>query len=156
MSDAGDLAARDAPLYCTFWVAGHWFGVDATLVSEVHGLPDVTPIAGAPRAVAGYVNLRGQLYVALSAAEILTFDAADTSATARLIVFRSSAGESFALVVDALGGMVDATADRIDSYPQTPATAGARSLAIGRARLEPCSLTLIDAPRLLAAAFGEL
>jgi len=143
-----------AALYCTFWVDGYWFGVDAQQVREVHALPELTPIPGAPRAVAGYVNLRGQLYLALDAREMLT-SAATGAAAAHLVVFRPSAGESFALVVDSLGDMVEAAHDRIDVAKRPAEAAGSAPLTLGHARLERGMLALIDPRLLLTAALGN-
>jgi purine-binding chemotaxis protein CheW len=143
-------------LYCTFWVAAGWFGVPGKDVREVHALPELTPIPGAPRTVAGYVNLRGQLYLVLKASEVLADVATgDDGAAARLVLFRASAGESFALLVDALGDMVEVADDRTDWARGTDDRIERAPLAIGRARLEEGMLTLIDSRRLLGAAFGD-
>lgn len=147
-------------LYCTFFSAGHWFGVPAKLVREVHALTTITLVPGAPPSVLGYANLRGQLFLVLKARELLTDrESCDTEAP-HLIVFSAAAGEYFAIQADAVGEMTPVRRDQIDRPNANLDAAGAEVHAgghcqcvIGRARLEHALLTLIDPGKFLAAAF---
>jgi|SRR5271165_2288753 len=47
--------------FCTFYLDRLWFGIAAERVQEVISSPAITPVPLAPRAVAGLINLRGQI-----------------------------------------------------------------------------------------------
>ena len=47
--------------FCTFNLNQLWFGIPVERVQEVIASPAVTPVPLAPRAVAGLINLRGQI-----------------------------------------------------------------------------------------------
>jgi purine-binding chemotaxis protein CheW len=50
---------------CTFYLDELWFGLGVASVQEVLPAPAITPVPLAPRAVAGLVNLRGQIVTAI-------------------------------------------------------------------------------------------
>src|SRR5271157_3675628 len=47
--------------FCTFYLGRLWFGIAVERVQEVISSPAITPVPLAPRAVAGLINLRGQI-----------------------------------------------------------------------------------------------
>lgn len=47
--------------FCTFYLDDLWFGVEVARVHEVVPSPAITPVPLVPDAVAGLVNLRGQV-----------------------------------------------------------------------------------------------
>jgi purine-binding chemotaxis protein CheW len=141
-------------LYCTFWVDQQWFGVDAQYVREVHAVTNLTPVPGAPTAVAGYVNLRGQLFLVLDARELLLGEVRRLHDSGQLVVFRATAGELFALLVDTLADMLHVSGDQIDSPEANRLDNVYDTLTVGRARTEDGLLTLIDPRQLLPAAFA--
>ncbi len=149
-------------LYCTFTAAGHWFGVPAQLVREVHALTPITPIPGAPRAVLGYANLRGQLYLVLKAQGLLMGVDSSETGDAHLILFKPAAGEFFAIQTGAVGEIVTVRRDQVDvpkakledASPEVQ-TYDRSACVIGHAKLDHALLTLVDPALLLAAAFEE-
>ena len=56
---------ENPPLFCTFRSADHWFGVPVEDVKEITTQTTCTRIPHAPREVAGYVNIRGHIFMAL-------------------------------------------------------------------------------------------
>jgi purine-binding chemotaxis protein CheW len=150
-------------LHCTFWLQQRWFGVPADLVREVHAPAGITPIPGAPRSVAGYVNLRGQLFLVLDAGSLLTGITGKQPPGGHLIVFKSTAGEAFAIQAGEVGDIVAVHPDQVD-VPKTYVVDGAASdetarepasIVVGHARLDRALLILIDPKRLLTAAMAE-
>jgi chemotaxis signal transduction protein len=140
-------------LYCTFTAGSHRFGVPARSVREVHASTAITPIAGAPRAVLGYANLRGNLFLVLSADLLLTNRHDRHHGESQLVVFKPEAGESFALETGAIGEMVAVAPHQI-SVPQADDGAmGTPDCVTGHAKLDHELITLIDPRRLLPAAF---
>jgi chemotaxis signal transduction protein len=147
-------------LYCTFWIGERQFGVPALLVKEVHAPTATTPIPGAPRAVRGYVNLRGNLYLLLDPGELLTADSAPVAADGDFIVFKAAAGENFAIQTDRVGDIVAVRGDQV-AVPKTEAgqlserQRAAERLIVGHAKLDHTLLTLVDPRELLSAVFSE-
>lgn len=151
----------DALLYCSFWLGAHCFGVPASAVSEVHAPVPLTRIPGAPSAVRGYVNLRGQLYLVLDPAELLLGTAAASIGDAELIVFRTEIGEAFVIAVDRVGDMLPIPPEQIHvpkartgDVDLTSQSHRLESLVAGHATLEEFLVTLVEPRKLLPAAFS--
>ncbi|MDZ4781575.1 MAG: chemotaxis protein CheW [Planctomycetia bacterium] len=143
-----------AALYCTYWVNQQWFGVDAQYVREVHAVTDLTPVPGAPAGAAGYVNLRGQLFLVLDARVLLLGERRSKQESTQLVVFRATAGESFALLVDVLADMLYVSGDQIDAPDADRLNIARDGVTVGSARMEDGLLTLIDPRQLLPAVFS--
>jgi chemotaxis signal transduction protein len=146
-------------LYCSFWLGEHCFGVPSIAVSEVHRSVPITTIPGAPSAVSGYVNLRGQLYLVLDPYELLIGESAADNRGAELIVFRPEVGEAFALRVLRVGEMLPIPGAEIHTPKartgDVDLSNGAQrheALIAGHATLESHLVTLIDPSKLLPAA----
>jgi purine-binding chemotaxis protein CheW len=102
-------------LFCTFRSADHWFGVPVQDVKEVTTQTTCTRIPHAPREVAGYVNIRGHIFMALDPRALLGLDAAATAEN-RLILFKPTVGPSFGLLVDEIGDIVAVDANQIEDF----------------------------------------
>lgn len=160
---SSDLSACSLPgvlLACTFRLGPQWFGIDARWIQEVNSQTACTPIPHAPPTVRGYVNLRGHLRVVLELHELLGVERLATDTSPRLLVFKPAAGESFALLVDAVGDIEPIQPQQIDrpaerkSPNEEPASSAPRntSLEIGLAKLEHQLVTLLDPRRFLTVA----
>lgn len=148
-------------LYCTFWLREHSFGVPSTTVSQVHAPAPLTTIPGAPPAVLGYVNLRGQLYLVLDPSELLLSRPQQVAERAELIVFRAEIGEAFAIAVDRVGDMLPIPEARIhvpkarpDDVDLSVTEQRLASLSVGHATLDSVLVTLVDPSKLLPVAFA--
>jgi len=148
-----------APLaVCTFWLGDAWFGVDARLVQRVTTAPTRTPIPLAPAVVWGYVNLRGQIHLALDLGACFALpDRSGQQET--LLVLRPAVAERLAIVADRIGRIVSLEPGELD-----PAICNALALdeqvrrdglALGVVKLDEGLLTILDPtqlPRLLDRA----
>jgi purine-binding chemotaxis protein CheW len=102
-------------LFCTFRSAAHWFGVPIQDVKEVTTQTTCTRIPHAPREVAGYVNIRGHIFMALDSRSLLRLEAR-ANAESRLILFKPGVGPSFGLLVDEIGDIVAIDASQIEDF----------------------------------------
>jgi purine-binding chemotaxis protein CheW len=102
-------------LFCTFRSADHWFGVPVGDVKEVTTQTICTRIPHAPREVAGYVNIRGHIFMALDPRSLLGLEAGE-AAEKRLILFKPCVGPSFGLMVDEIGDIVAVNANQIETF----------------------------------------
>lgn len=104
--------------YATFKLQQFLFGVDVTHVQEVIRAMPTTPVPLAPPVVRGLVNLRGQIVTALDLRVRLDLGAFDAASTPMTIVVRSEDGP-VALLVDAIGDVLDADHARWEPAPST-------------------------------------
>lgn len=149
-------------LLCAFRLADHWFGVEARWVKEVSGQVSFTPAPHAPPAVRGYVNLRGSLILALDLRRLWANTAPSADDSSHLLVFKPSAGESFALVAEEVAEIAAVDGRRMEdaraadpSLPVSPTEDRLAALAIGFAKLPNRLVTVLDPRRLLDIAFAD-
>ncbi len=102
-------------LYCTFRSADRWFGVPIQDVKEVTTQTTCTHIPHAPEEVAGYVNIRGHIFLALDLRRLLGFDAR-TATENRLIIFKQSVGPAFGVLVDEIGDIVSVHESLVEEF----------------------------------------
>ena len=112
----------------TFTVGPRLYGVDVSLVQEVLVALPRTRVPRAPQALAGLVNLRGQVVTVVDLRARLGLPAADPASdlagndqqpgTSMLVVLRLP-GEPTALLVDAIGSVVDVEPGEEQPPPET-------------------------------------
>jgi purine-binding chemotaxis protein CheW len=146
----GGAAADGDRLYCTFRLAGRLFGVDVAAVKEVNTHTALTPVPHAPAAVSGLVNLRGQLHLILDLRRLLGLGPAPVTPDSRLVILKPAVGESFGVLVDAVGEVVRVPAGQTESYrADDPARAG--GLVTGVGKIEGDLVVIVDPYPLLEA-----
>ena len=102
--------------YLGFHLGRDLYGVPLRRLREVARLGRVRRIPGAPPAVAGLVNLRGEIVCALDTRAILGLDAWRPSETAALVALRGF-GYPVGLVVDSIAEIVSIDPERIEPPP---------------------------------------
>lgn len=106
---------EDNQLYCTFRSADRWFGVPVQDVKEVTTQTTFTRIPHAPEEVAGYINIRGHIFLALDLRRLLGL-AANSTTEDRLIIFKPSVGPAFGVLVDEIGDIVAVDAKQVEEF----------------------------------------
>ncbi len=133
----------------TFTLEGRSYGIDVTAVQEVlRGLPR-TRIPLAPSALAGLINLRGQVLTAIDLREQLGLPPRPADQEPMLVVIRL-AGEPVALLVDSIGSVVDVGTEQFEPPPDT-LTGPTRDLILGAYKLTDRLLLSLDVDRAIAA-----
>ena len=119
-TDARRAGATSGQL-ATFRLDGDLYGVEVEHVQEVLKSQGLTRVPLAPPAVAGLINLRGQVVTAIELRERLGRPPRPEGTDAVVIVVRLH-GEAVSLLVDSIADVVDVAAG--DSRPRrTPSTA---------------------------------
>src|SRR3954454_397593 len=90
----------------TFWLDGDLFGVEVEHVQEVLPSQSITRVPLATPAVAGLINLRGQVVTAIELRERLGRSARAEDTEAVISVVRLQ-GEAVNVLVDSVGDVVD-------------------------------------------------
>ena len=143
MSAATDTInrARSGQL-ATFRLDGDLYGVEVEHVQEVLRSQGLTRVPLAPRAVAGLINLRGQVVTAIELRERLGRPPRPEGTDAVVIVVRLH-GEAVSLLVDSIADVVDVDAADFEAPPDTLEGPG-RELIRGAYKLHGQLLLALD------------
>src|SRR5271155_5955089 len=95
----------DAHQYCTFYVDGHYFGLDVLKVQEIIRYQEMTRVPLAPPVVRGLINLRGQIVTALDLRRRLELSDRPPGQFPLNVVVQADAGAGSQLVDD-IGAVV--------------------------------------------------
>jgi purine-binding chemotaxis protein CheW len=133
----------------TFRLDDSVYGVDVAGVQEVLRSQPRTRVPLAPPAIAGLINLRGQVLMAIELREQLGMAARQAGVEPMVIVIRV-AGDPVALLVDSIGAVVDVEDDQFEAPPDT-LTGIARDLILGAYKLDDHLLLSLDVHRAIAA-----
>ncbi|GAB2475026.1 chemotaxis protein CheW [Jatrophihabitans fulvus] len=140
---AVDVAPALAAQHCTFWVGGVHFGVGVEQVQEVLRYQEMSAAPGAPAAVAGLINLRGQIVTAIDLRARLGLAPRDPDRLPMNVVVRSR-GEIVSLLVDDIGDVIDTGGAGVEAVPSTVPPL-VRATVRGVVPLPDAILLLLDA-----------
>jgi purine-binding chemotaxis protein CheW len=129
----------------TFWLDGDLFGVEVAHVQEVLRSQSITRVPLAPPAVAGLINLRGQVVTAIELRERLGRTPRPAGEEPVVIVVRLH-GEAVSLLVDSIADVVDVDLRDFEAPPDTLDGAG-RDLIRGAYKLDGQLLLALDVNR---------
>lgn len=132
---------------CTFRLADLRIGIDVGRVQEVLADPHVTPVPLAGAAVAGLLNLRGQILTVIDGRARLGLPPRRGPGERHVIL--QAGGENVSFVVDADDEVVDIDGDAIEEMPTT-VSESIRGCALGTYRMERDLVVLLDIDLVLA------
>jgi purine-binding chemotaxis protein CheW len=135
---------------CIFRLDDHLLAVDARQVEGVGDACVLTPVPGAPRGVAGVVNLRGEIRTALDLRD--WFGLPQAGQPPAHLVLRDSR-ETVAVLVDQVCDVVEVASSRREPVPTTIDNE-TRSVVVGAYQLDDGLVLEIDA-RLLVDSMTD-
>ena len=133
----------------TFRLDGDLYGVEVEHVQEVLRSQGLTRVPLAPAAVAGLINLRGQVVTAIELRERLGRPPRPEGTDAVVIVVRLH-GEAVSLLVDSIADVVDVDAGDFEPPPDTLEGKG-RDLIRGAYKLDGQLLLALDVHKAVSA-----
>ena len=137
----------DERQYCTFFLDGHYFGIDVLKVQEVIRYQEMTRVPLAHSVVRGLINLRGQIVTAIDLRRRLGLDPRQGAARPMSVVVDYS-GELYSLLVDEVGEVMALPGGGLEENP--PTLDGVwRQVTRGIYRLEGKLMAVLDVERLL-------
>src|SRR5271166_3840807 len=142
----------DGHQYCTFYLAGHYFGVDVLKVQEIIRYQEMTRVPLAPPVVCGLINLRGQIVSAIDLRRRLELSDRPAGQLPVNVVVQTDDG-AVSLLVDEIGDVLAVTNDRFEPPPET-LQGIARELIRGAYKLADRLLLMLDIERTLALPGG--
>jgi purine-binding chemotaxis protein CheW len=131
--------------YCTFYVSGHYFGLDVLKVQEIIRHQEMTRVPLASREVRGLINLRGQIVTAIDLRRRLELpDRPDHEQPVNVVV-RTDDG-AVSLLVDEIGDVLEVSEELFERPPET-LQGPARELIRGAYKLKDRLLLILDTER---------
>lgn len=125
---------NDRRQYCTLTVGDLLLGIRVESIQEVLRDSTITPVPMAHHAIRGLINLRGQIVAAIDLRRRLGLpDPEDDAQTTTMVLGTDE--EPLALVVDAVGDVVDVASDTFEEPPDT-LKGEARQMIEGAHKLE--------------------
>jgi purine-binding chemotaxis protein CheW len=143
---------EDDRQYCTFYVAGYYFGVDVLKVQEVIRHQEMTRVPLAPLVVRGLINLRGQIVTAIDLRRRLELDDRPADQLPVNVVVHTDDG-AVSLLVDEIGDVVEVSEKDFERPPETLSRT-ARELIRGAYKLANRLLLILDTERTVNLAGG--
>jgi purine-binding chemotaxis protein CheW len=135
--------------YVTFSLGGSLYGVDVTRVQEALRSHVRTRVPLSPPAVAGLVNLRGQVVLTVDLRPRLGLEPLGEDAEPMMVVVQV-AGEPVSLLVDEIGDVMEVGPETFEAPPET-LDAGLRPLILGAHKLDGRLLLVLDVDQATAA-----
>jgi purine-binding chemotaxis protein CheW len=133
--------------YVTFRLADQWIGIPVMIVQEVLVPQRIAHVPMAPEAIAGFLNLRGQIVTAVNLRTTLRLPARADGEDYMNVVVRQD-GELFAFMVDEVGDVVSVDDVAVEPVPTTLDERW-RSASLGIVRREAGLLVVMDVRELL-------
>jgi purine-binding chemotaxis protein CheW len=148
-SPAHVVASATSGQLATFRLDGDLYGIEVEHVQEVLKSQGLTRVPLAPSAVAGLINLRGQVVTAIELRERLGRPPRPEGTDAVVIVVRLH-GEAVSLLVDSIADVVDVDASDFEAPPDT-LEGQARELIRGAYKLDGRLLLALDVQKAVSA-----
>ena len=128
--------------YCTFFLNGHYFGINVLEVQEVIRHLEMARVPLAPPVVRGLINLRGQIVTAIDLRRRLEMpDRAANELPVNVVV--STDDGAVSLLVDEIGDVLQVPEKAFEPPPDT-LQGPARSLIRGAYKLDGQLLLILD------------
>jgi purine-binding chemotaxis protein CheW len=132
----------DTRQYCTFFVDGHYFGLDVRKVQEIIRYQEMTRVPLAPPVVRGLINLRGQIVTAIDLRRRLELDDRPGDQLPVNVVVHTDDG-AVSLLVDEIGDVLEVPEKAFERPPET-LQGPARELIRGAYKLEDRLLLILE------------
>jgi purine-binding chemotaxis protein CheW len=136
--------------YCTFYLDGHYFGLDVLKVQEIIRYHEMTCVPLAPPVVRGLINLRGQIVTALDLRRRLGLDDRAADQLPVNVVVQTDDG-AVSLLVDEIGDVLEVPESLFERPPETLGKT-ARELVRGAYKLQDRLLLILDVERTVCVA----
>jgi purine-binding chemotaxis protein CheW len=89
--------------FVTVYVADQSLGIEVKSIQDVFSLHDLTPVPGAPKEIAGVLNLRGRIVTAIDARVRLGLPPREEGYANIMAVGVESKGDDYCILVDKVG-----------------------------------------------------
>jgi purine-binding chemotaxis protein CheW len=138
--------------FCTFMLQDEFFGVPVQQVQEVIRYQEMTRVPLVAKAVAGLINLRGQIVTAIELRRCMGMPDRAAGQLPMNVVVRTSDGP-VSLLVDDIGDVIEVSKDSYESTPQN-IPASEKKMVEGVYKLDGRLLLVLNTKQALDAGLG--
>src|SRR4051812_232408 len=138
--------------FCTFYLDGHYFGLDVLKVQEIIRFQEMTRVPLAAPVVRGLINLRGQIVTALDLRRRLELSERPADQQPVNVVVHTDDG-AVSLLVDEIGDVLEVSERAFERPPET-LRGTARELIRGAYKLKDQLLLILDVERTVNLSGG--
>jgi purine-binding chemotaxis protein CheW len=138
--------------YCTFYLDGHYFGLDVLKVQEIIRYQEMTRVPLAPSVVRGLINLRGQIVTAIDLRRRLEMKDRPAGKLPINVVVQTEDG-AVSLLVDEIGDVLQVPETSFERPPET-LNGPTRELIQGAYKLPDRLLLILDTDRIVNLTGG--
>ncbi len=117
-SSTADRRHENNRQYATFFLDGHFLGVEVEKVQEILNITEMTKVPLSPLLVAGLINLRGQIVTAIDLRVRLGFPERPAGKEPTSLVVLTTDGP-VNLLIDQIGDVIEVLPDLFESSPET-------------------------------------
>lgn len=128
--------------FSTFYLQNLMFGVESQNIQEVLRTVELTEVPLAPKAIAGFMNLRGQIVAALDLRQRLELNDRQRDQPPTGVVIRTADG-LVGLLVEEIGDVIDVDESTFEESPETLASQ-MRNVIVGVHKLEGSLMHVLD------------
>jgi len=139
----------------TFLVADQWLGLNVNELSEVITPQKRMALPLSPGCVNGLINLRGRIITELDLRTIIGLPDRKEEDPYRIIVLEPDGNESFGLVVDGVGEVIDLDAENFEATPDSFSEAW-KQVSHGVLKQDGRVVVLIDVEKVLQLSLKEV
>ena len=132
--------------YVSFWVDGQLLGMPVNMVQEVLSEQVISPTPLARAEITGLLNLRGQIVTAVSLRKRLGLPDLENASSMNVVTRLGE--ESFSLLVDEVGDVINVSGRSMEPVPRT-LDPHWRSVTIGVFQLEEGLFVILDVGTIL-------
>jgi purine-binding chemotaxis protein CheW len=143
----------DERQYCTFYVDGHYFGLDVLKVQEIIRYQEMTRVPLASPVVRGLINLRGQIVTAIDLRRRLELSDRPPDQLPVNVVVQTDDG-AVSLLVDEIGDVMQVPETLFERPPET-LKGTPRELIRGAYKLPDRLLLILDTERTVSLGSGR-
>ena len=99
---------------CGLRVGGRLFGIPIMSIREINKEMEWTQVAHTSDAVAGLINIRGQIQVVLDLAIVLGIERKNDEKKRRLVILKDHVASGYGLLVDTVEDIIDMDPDKVE------------------------------------------
>jgi len=133
--------------WVTFQLADEIYGINVMQVQEVLRMSEIAPVPGAPQAVMGIINLRGNVVTVIDTRELFNLPTGDLTEQTRIMIVECNK-ITVGLLVDGVAEVVNIDNAEIDATPSVGGDDNSRYIQ-GVYNMDGGILILVDLDKLV-------
>lgn len=150
------MAGADSKQFVVFKLGEEEYGIDVSLVREIHIMDEITRVPRSAAHIEGVMNLRGRLLTVVNLRKRFGMGQPSTDSSQQKIVVVDAPEAPVGLMVDEVTEVARVENDAIEKAPEYVTSGIEAQYIIGIAKHGDRLITIIDPIRVLELSTGEV